>query len=467
MESDRGRKRRASSLQLLLAFLLLTGLILVPMLAPSSQTQDIYAGWSESGDPCFPVKQIKKYWREHYNREADHLQCVPLQIIVEWAIEENYIRSTGVGNDRVKLLLRDEFPAYLELSYDQENLKRLEAFNILAPSPCCPGPVNANLLQVNAALIACNSLGENCRPFTTSDPLLFQVIPKTDNFFSFTWREDMGSRSGGFGSSRVQLPRSALPPSVNTRRGIGGVQHGGSFRIKVYGEDSITWDEIQTGLREGEFSWEFPIDIKRQLPANHFYSQQGNALVTIQFGEEEIETWRIRIEGWEKDAAHPAIEYQDPSGVLQSLPVVVDFQWLLEGQFQIGKRKQTRNYKGGNITQTALTPRLIFGDRELYRCEFVDCPDQTDITVMEGAYIDGALSGNSIRLTWPTYYPAACVLCTPRVSYIEKASYREQFGTKEFIRRISQETLPLRDGHTVSGGIGDWLDFKITLTKLK
>jgi hypothetical protein len=218
---------------------------------------------------------MKKYWREHYNREADFLQCIPLRIIVEWDIEENYMRRPGIGNDRAKLLLREEFPAYLELTYDPENLKRLEAFNILGPSPCCPGNVDASLLQVNASMLACYSGGSNCRMFTTSDPLQFQVIPPSDNFFSFTWRQDIKSRSGGFGSSLINFQREALPRSMNTRRGIGGILHEDNFRIKVSGEDAFGWDEIQTGLKEGELFRVFPIDIKSPTLTNDFYSQQG------------------------------------------------------------------------------------------------------------------------------------------------------------------------------------------------
>jgi len=82
------------------------------------------------------------------------------------------------------------------------------------------------------------------------------------------------------------------------------------------------------------------------------------------------------------------------------------------------------------------------------------------------SYIDSIITDSSIRLTWPTHFPAACVLCNPRVSYIKKAPYREQFGTKEFTQRISQETLPLRDGYTVSGEVGNWMHYKITMTKL-
>jgi hypothetical protein len=465
MKSDHNQKNPSYPLLVSLTFLLLLAIILVPLLIPHGRSQDIYAGWAESKDPCFPVKQMKKYWREHYNMEADFLQCVPLEVMVEWDIEENYIRHPGAGDDRVKLLLQDEFTAYLELTYDQENLKRLEAFNIIGPSPCCPGEVNADLLQIDASMLACYG-AENCRHFTTSDPLMFQVIPQTDNFFSFTWGEEMRNRSGGFGSSQVKLHPSALPPSLSTRRGIGGILHGSHFQINLNGEDSITWDEIQTGLERGEFLWKFPIDKKERVPGNHFYSQEGEALVIIKFGEEEIETWRIRVEGWEKDTTQPPITYQDPSGALKSLPVAVDFQCLLEGQFQIGKRKKTRAYKGGHITQGGIMPRLIFENRELYRCELVDCQDQTDTTMLEGTIIDGTIIDSSVRLDWRIPAPAACVLCNPRVSYIQKTPYRRQFNAREIIRRISQETLPLRDGYTVTREEGDWLHYKITLTKL-
>jgi len=460
------QKKWTGRFQMILTFLLFSALILVPLLNPINQPQEDINARYTAVDPCFPVNQIKKYWREHYNMEADFLQCIPLHVIVGWDIEESYIRHPGAGDDRVKLLLQDKFTAYLELTYDQENLKKLEAFNIIGPSPCCPGAVFSDLLQIDASMLACSGGGTNCRPFQTSDPLLFQIIPQTDNFFSFTWRENMGSRSGTFGSSRIKLQPGALPSSMSTRRGIGGFHHGDNFIVNVNGEDSITWDEIQTGLEEGEFSWEFPIDIKRKLPANHLYSQEGKAMVTIQFVEEEEEVWVIMVEGWEKDTTQPPIVYLDPSGSPKKLPVGMDFQWQLQGEFTIGKRKKTRNYKKGHIILANLISRLKFGGHDLYRCEQVDCLDQTDITVLEGAYIDGTLTGNNVRLTWRPHSPVACVLCTPKVSYIKKASYRQQFCSKEFIRRISEENLPLQDGYTVTGGTGDWLHYKITLVRL-
>lgn len=458
------QKKISCPLQMFFAFFLFLALIIVPMLTPSFQPQEIYT----TTDPCYPVNQVKKYWREHYNREADFLQCVPLQVVVEWDIEENYTRHVRAGDDRVKLLLRDEFTAYLELNYDQENLKRLEAFNIVGPSPCCPGSVDYDLLQVDASLVACYGGGENCRQFNTSDTQMFQIIPQTDNFFSFTWREDAGSSSGDFGSSRIELHPSALPASMSTRRGIGGIQHGSPFEVHVAGLDSIGWDEIQTGIEEGEFHWEFPIDIKERLPANHFYSQQGKAKVTIGFVKEEEEVWKIMVEGWEKDTTKPPISYTDPLGALQSLPVAVDFQWQLQGEFTIGKRKKTRRYKEGHIILASAIPRLIFEGQDLYRCEQVDYQNQKDTTILlEGAFIGGTLTGNSVRLTWRPHVPTSYVLCTPSLPFLDQTPYRQQFDSKEFIRRISQEILPLQDGYTVSGGSGDWLRYTIKLVQKK
>ena len=464
MNSDHHRKKIPFPLPMLFTFFLFPALLIVPRLTSRCQPQEIYT----TTDPCYPVNQVKKYWREHYGQEAAFLQCIPLQVVVEWDIEENYTRHVRAGDDRIKLLLRDEFPAYLELNYDQENLKRLEAFNILGPSPCCPGKVDYELVQVDASLLACYGGGENCRQFTTSDTQMFQITPQTDNFFSFTWREDTGSRSGDFGSSRIELHPSALPASMSTRRGIGGIQHGSPFEVHVGGLDSIGWEEIQTGIEEGEFHWEFPIDVHKMLPANHSYSQKGKAKVTIEFSEEEEEIWIIMVEGWEKDTTQPPISYQDPSGALKSLPVEVNFQWQLQGEFTIAKRKQKRRYKEGHIILAIASPGLIFDEQTLYRCEQVECQDQTDTaTMLEGAFIDGILTGNSVRLTWRPHSPNSCVLCTPRVSFIKKAPFRQQFTSREFLHRISQETLPLRDGYSVSGGSGNWLRYTIKLVKLE
>lgn len=41
------------------------------------------------------------------------------------------------------------------------------------------------------------------------------------------------------------------------------------------------------------------------------------------------------------------------------------------------------------------------------------------------------------------------------------------FGSDQFTDAVSAMSVPLRDGASAKGGIGDWLAFTITLTKIR
>lgn len=451
---------------LIAGFCITTGLICLSIASSRIGQENPNLEWKRSGDPCYPVEQIKKYWRDNYNREADFLQCVPLNIITEWDIEDSYFRASGIGDDRVSLLLRDEFQAYLELNYDQEKAKWVEAFNILGPAPCCPGNVNSDLDRINAALLICNGLGQQCRMFTTSDNMLFNITHQSDSFFSLSWRADDGNCYGDFGSSEIQLNKKALPHSMSTRRGIGDIMHGDHFSAHVAGGNALNWEDILIGLEEGELKREIPVHVQKSIPPGDNYRQDGLVSVTIQFGEEEYQRWSIEIEGWERDATQPAIDYTDSAGVLKQIPVAVEYQWVLKGEFEIGKRKNTWNYKNGIITHADLGPDLMFNQQSPYTCDFTVCPDQTDIqNALQGAPITGRAAQGRVQLGWPPYRPTTCVVCYPNVSYITTL-YQQQFGTGEFMRKISEESIPLQDGYSVTRTTHDWLRYTISLRRL-
>lgn len=451
---------------LMAGFCIISGLICLSIASARNGQEDPDLEWKISGDPCYPVEQIKKYWRENYSREANFLQCIPLNIITEWDIEDSYFRASGIGDDRVRLLLKDEFSAYLELNYDQEDSTRLEAFNILGPAPCCPGSINWSLEHIDAALLICNGLGQQCRMFTTSDNILFNITPQRDSFFTLSWRADDGNCHGDFGSSEVQLNQKALPRSMSTRRGIGDLLHGDHFSAHVDGGDGLNWEDIQIGLEEGELKRDIPVHVQKSIPPGDNYRQDGLVSITIQFGEEEYQRWRIEIEGWERDATQPAIDYTDAAGAIKQIPVAVEFQWEFQGEFEIGRRKNTWNYKNGMITHTDLAPELMFNQHSLYTCDFTVCPDQTDIqTALQGAPITGQASKGTVQLNWPPYRPTACVVCYPDESHTSLL-YQEQFGTREFMRKISEEKLHLQDGYSINREIQDWLRYTITLTRL-
>ncbi len=72
-----------------------------------------------------------------------------------------------------------------------------------------------------------------------------------------------------------------------------------------------------------------------------------------------------------------------------------------------------------------------------------------------------------MRLKWPEFHPRECYSLIPRKSYLGQPRFRREFDSAEFIGYISREELPLVNGQVITGGMSDWIKYKITLTKLK
>jgi hypothetical protein len=95
------------------------------------------------------------------------------------------------------------------------------------------------------------------------------------------------------------------------------------------------------------------------------------------------------------------------------------------------------------------------------------CKESWDAEDLNGQEIDGKVSGNSVQLKWPEFHPRECYSLFPLKTYLGQLRPRKEFDSAEFIGYISREKLPLVDGQVITGGMPDWLKYRITLTKLK
>jgi hypothetical protein len=442
-------------------------------LIPETQQSDQNSAWVTSGDPCFQVKQMQKSIKES-GADPSYLKCIPLTVEIIWSVEESYKRHRDYGTDRAEIFLFDRFKAALTLSYNPEKRDELENFSILGPAPCCPGEIETELKEISANFLTCDKWGHNCKKFKTENVKHFEIVPQDDNFFGFMWDKN-GISQGGFGSSSIYLRDGVVKEPLHFRPGIFELSSAGSLRISVKGKDSLSWKDIQEAMDEGIGFFDFPIQKKINIPVipeeKEVHALKGSAHVRLIFGEVEEERWRITVDGWEKDNSKPDIRNKALKTPDKKLPIWVEFNWKLVGEFSIKKIKKYRlGYKGGRVVDVGGLPELEFQHDDLYSCVAVLCSKENPYPKHKimGRPLKGYLpKDDSVKLQWPKAYSDACVLCTPKVPYLGKTPYEQRFGTIEFIDRVSSEIIPLRDGFKMNYGVSDWLRYTITLERLK
>lgn len=190
----------------------------------------------------------------------------------------------------------------------------------------------------------------------------------------------------------------------------------------------------------------------------------------------EIEEWRVLVTGMERDMLRPPIANKALKPPNTKLPVIVGFEWHLTGVFYLVGGKASPAYYEGSVFSASYTASIYFDFQELYRCFFL--PDskhaeemsaigQRNLPELSGRPIAGQVKSGGVRLTWPEYFPEECVRCKPDKMYLGQAFYTQIFGTKEFLYKISGESLPLKDGITVTGSVQDWMTYKIELHRQK
>jgi hypothetical protein len=472
----------------LIGFVALLWLVGLPLIIAG---QD-FSGANQSNDPCYKVKQMKKvimesadYKKTMGSKDPAYIQCYPLTINVVWQLSDRIDHL--VGTDQADLLLEEEYPAYLMLHYgwfDGLQKKKLWRWEILGPEPCyapCPGRVKAQLTFLSGQVVCCLD-SPYCRQKKTVGLLAgnFKTIPSDEEYQHASLH--FGGEAGGPGEGRVESSRLAIDPSA-LPKGCGHFWSPFNYQIRLgpSGDDFPaqrkmsshglpTADEIMEGLRAGELkkSLDFSAQYKEPFPHGSTYTLKGKATITIAFAPVEEERWRVEVKAWERDKFKPPIKYKDKEGQLQELPIWVELDHQLAGEFVIRKVKKEWTYKEGQTTQYKGWTKLFFYDTEYYKCAVVDCPG-ADSGDWAGP-IDGEMQGRSVKLTWPPGLGSttkACVMCTPLKYYLGKLPYREEFGSGQLKKSLDKEILPLKNGTTRNGQVSDWLKYTITLTRLK
>jgi len=431
--------------------------------SPGARSQGDDEAWVKSGDPCYPSKQNKKYL-ESMGADSSYIHCVPLTVEVLWEAREVFHHHAGLGTSHANFTIRDTFPAYLELIYKSSKSKEVTRFHIQAPAPCCPGSAQTGLESADVSLIVCNQSGRGCKPFASTDPLHFKLDKPTDTALGITWDKNEGAHAN-LNSSRVQFNEDAIPDPY---RAVNGVEVLGSEQLQIdyHGEPGFTPEDIARLFKDGQAEEVFKgqdVTAHPALPVSG--SETVKATVTLLFTE-DWEKWRVTLVGWSKEDTRPDIIYKQ-SGVEKRIPVRVEFDWSLVGEFLIRNPKKKPAFDSGQIIKAGLLPRLIHQAGDLFKCTVKNCAETYDISRLVGAALSGTVNGSTLTLSWPKYDATQCVTCRGNKVVVEKVAYFERFGSTDFMRIVSQQPLTLKNGYTVSAKPYDWMTYTITLTKIK
>jgi hypothetical protein len=440
-----------------------------PAVRTQEEVDEESAAWIKSKDPCYTVKQEKKYMKDNFGQDSPYLKCVPLEIHLTWEFESSMTWHGKLGTDVLKGKLEETFPGFIQLTYDQQKQTELSMFRVQAPGPCCPGAITAWLDRIHGGFMTTDHAPrEHFRPFVTEGSENFILTPSDQTVLDFEWTRGSPSQ-GMLESSKIQLKDEAISSPWSA---FGGAPTSLKLNLQPLGSEALSQSEIEDGLERGVLQKEFTLSHTQKLAPGLMTvpseSLTAKCTMAIEFGEAEKETWRVTVEGWEKDDQKPAVPYQ-AKGVTRELPIQVDFEWRLQGEFVLRKNKAGRTYDSGKLLAASVTPRVVFNSPELFNCDIVpylgESPEQ-QTAAWAGLPIIGKVSGGTVKLTWPQVWSQVAVRCQPRKP--GNVSYNKIFGNKgDFLSNVGAEILPLKDGMSVSGSRGQWMTYKVTLKKVK
>lgn len=435
-----------------------------------AQGVDFQKGWVKSGDPCFPMKQEKRWLKKTYKVSADHLSCIPLQITVTWKLTESYRHHGKYGVDRAQLELEEKFDGFLRLQRAQKKPRQVVRFQIHGPAPCCPGKISSELLAAQATVLGCTRFGEECTRFTTDGTAIPFTVDPQRNKCNFIWDAVGADTKGEGGSAVVRLAPGVVKRPYLSRSGVLNTLKGQTFTFRVKGPDSFTWAEIKQGLESGEVTKVFPLNDKTVYPGvNETHALTGTVTVKLEFGEQEDEHWQVTVTASERTMGGPPIKVRPPNKKYIRMPVRVKFDWALRGKFIIKRSKQTWSYKSGAIASAAMTSKVLLPRWDLYQCFTPKCKNKPPdpVSGLAGASLHGKRVSGGLRLAWPNYRAEACVMCMPMRTYMKKIIYRHRFGSGEMMFALSKLVMPLKDGWSKKIKVGKFMTYTITLRKLK
>jgi hypothetical protein len=446
---------------------LLATILLVGSVGPRSDSQaqfkKLNPEWAASGDPCWDTARIKAWIKTNHGSDAPWITCKKVFIKTSWEIRESVSHHMGVN--KVDAAFACSIPGYLSRNYDQKKRSELSDFYIGS------FPVNADIeiLRLSAEIIAFNQMSKRTKVFRVgpSDILYDRDEP---GGLGMKWRRDLLDWQFWVAGPPFGLPDGFIPSPYTTVAGYSLLQdYGVVFEPQVVNFPS--WEEIRPAVEKQDV-WRRTIPISRHETnlLGEVRDLKGRVTVEVDFAEQEREEWRVTVAGSERDAADallPGPKIDGRPG--PDLPLNVRFDWTMEGKFEILKRKGVRTYDTGLIVRYVQSPSILGPPPDVYRCELaavngVKTWEQTG--AVAGMYLEGAVQGEAVKLKWFPLAARARVIAIPKKTS-GAAAIQKVFGSDQFTDAVGAMSVPLRDGASVKGGLGDRLEFTITLSKVR
>jgi hypothetical protein len=193
----------------------------------------------------------------------------------------------------------------------------------------------------------------------------------------------------------------------------------------------------------------------------------GNTSRPAELKIEEEQRWQVTVSGFEVDDSMAPTSYKDKDETTKSLIKKVRFDWKLGGSFILRKEKGVWTFKSGKVTSASVSPIPEFAPSGIYQCQVVVCPKKAPITSIVGSSIFGHVSGGNIQLHWPPAIPSGCVQCKTNAAGLPKTPYEAEFQSVDFTTQIGLESHALKDGYSRTFTKKKWLQYTLSLKKLK
>lgn len=419
--------------------------------------------WAASGDPCWNIKENKAWIKAKYGSDAPWITCKKVFIRTRWEIRESILHH--LGTNKVDAAFTCAFPGYLNRNYDQRN--RAQVDDILIES--FPVGAKIEISRLAAEIVTLHETRKQVKVFQVGP---MDVLFNTDEpgGLGVKWRRDLLDWSFYVAGPPFGLREDLIQKPYETVQGTGLLaDYNVVFEPQVV--NFPTWEDIRPFV-ERQDVWRRTIPITRhEVDLLGFVRDlKGRVTVEVDFAEQEREEWRVTVTGSERDAIDallpgPKVKGREGPG----LPLNVRFDWTLEGRFEVVKRKNVRSYDTGTIIRYIQVPEILGPSPDVYKCELthvdgVKTWEQTG--AIAGMDLDGAVQGDAIKLKWFHHRARARVFAWQKKSS-GQPPIQKSFGSDQFIDAVGAISIPLRDGASVKGGLGDWMTFTITLTKVR
>jgi hypothetical protein len=166
----------------------------------------------------------------------------------------------------------------------------------------------------------------------------------------------------------------------------------------------------------------------------------------------EIQIWSVKLTGQETDDMGGKLMYAKLENVWQQVTVDygVRFDYTLGVKFAIKKEKGGWKYKTGVITNAKVGYSTNF-DPTVFFISKHNCLNCKEVPNLKGTPIGGNVSGNTVKLFWPSVITRVIVTNKLKLKFVSKQKSHQGysdnfFESSDFFQRAKAHYLPLKDG---------------------